>query len=132
AAASLVARGHGEQAEVLALRLVEQQRVGEGVDDGQRGVGVAALFQPGQVVRTHPGPDGDLLAAQAGGAATTDIGQPHVGGAQLGAAGDEEFGEPVGAHIPIMADPGTAGLALSGPGKPRPWYPPRPGPGSKP
>jgi hypothetical protein len=49
--------------------VVQAQGAGEGVDDAGAGPGLLAALQTGVVVDADPGEGGQLLAAQAGGAA---------------------------------------------------------------
>jgi hypothetical protein len=79
----------GQFAQVLVFGVVQLQ--GAGVDDGGTGPGLLAAFQAYVVVDADPGERGQLLAAQAGGAAKagTDR-EADLFGCGPGAAGTQE------------------------------------------
>ena len=84
--------------EAFVAVAAQPQGTAEGVDDGDRGVGLAAAFEADVIVHAHTGQRGQFLAAQSGGAAQSRAaGEADVLRAYLGPAGFQisaEFGTP--------------------------------------
>jgi hypothetical protein len=59
------ARPSGQVREVLALSVVETQRLGERTEDLGGNIAGPTLFEPRVVLRAHTGQPGDLVASQA-------------------------------------------------------------------
>jgi hypothetical protein len=91
--------GAGEVEEVRALRVVELQRAGQGVEDACGGAGEVAAFQARVAGDADSGEDSDLLAAQAREPARAVVGQADIGRLEPGAAGGQELADLV-ARVP--------------------------------
>ena len=92
----------GEVEEVVALVEGQAQRPRQRRDRRLRGSRAAPLLDPRVEVGRHVGELGDLLAAQAGGAAAAPGGQADVVGLQRFAAAAEEVGEVFAVHQSSM------------------------------
>ena len=96
----------GEFVQVGAFFLVEQQRAGEGVEDGGAGVGLAALFQPDVVVDADACQRGQFLAPQARRAAQPGPGgQADIGGPDPGPPGPQELAKAAGCRHDASVPP---------------------------
>lgn len=75
----------GKSSQVGEFVVVEDQRPGEGVDDGGAGVSFAAAFEANVVVDAHAGECGEFFATQPRGAAEslTALQADHFGGDAL-------------------------------------------------
>ena len=114
--------GPGEVREVVALRLVELERVGDRLEDAVRDAARVAPLEPRVVLDADPGEQRDLLAPEA---ATRrwrpNVGSPTRSGVSFGAAGGEELSDlGLGAHCtlnrtpPVRARGGTASTPKTG------------------
>ena len=72
--------------QVVALGLVQQQGIRDGLQDVVGDAGQVAAFQTGVVLDADPGEEGDLGAAQPGNAAVRPGRELHLVGADLRAS----------------------------------------------
>lgn len=117
----------GDPVQVVALVLGEAERAGEGAEHLGRRVQRPALLEAHDVVDADARERGELLAAEASGAAVGSRGQAHVGGLHALAPGAEharEFGHdlilrppPPGSLVPVV--PLSAGAWATRPGRRR-------------
>ena len=112
----------GEGEEVVALGVLEVQRVGERVEDALGGAAEAAALHAHVVVDRDAGEHGDLLAAQPCDPTVAAVRrQPGLLGRDPGAAGAEEVtdlrAQVHGGHAPTVGRPARRGWeALAVPG----------------
>ena len=102
--------GPGEVREVVALRLVELERVGDRLEDAVRDAARVAPLQARVVLDADAGEQRHLLAAEAGDPSlAAERRQPGALGRQLRAAGGEELADlGLGAHCVINRTPAAA------------------------